>query len=667
MPHLNTFRTRWRKAAEKARYRLDNFFMRGTSAQFAVVSVIAALATLFGTLAFFVGLYSPDNQHVDGIGRKLGGGYLDAIWWSAMHILDPKHIDKDYGATWPVLVVSFAVTIIGMAIYASFIGFITTAFAGRLATLASGSQPVREAGHILILGWNDKIYGIFDLFEDYSKPVTIVVLSNHSIKEMAARMRTFRTKTKRVRPILRTGSPNALGELERMAFRDAYSIIVLQDESGADPDEEADIRTIKTLMLLSGNLPAKPPRPKMVAEILRVENVPVARIASRNGISLLCSSEVLGRMIVQSSRQPGLAIVYDRLFGFAANEIYVQPHPTTAGRSFGDILFEFPTAIPIGTSGTETRDGKPYFIQRMNPGKDYVIKASEWIILIGKDKAITHAPLPDHARETSFVAREARLFTREKILVLGWNSNLYAILQEYDTFLQPGSEITVVAQYKPTKAEHLLAEKMPRPLANATVRYVCADYALPGKLEPILAEAHSTCIIITDESSGVRDTGARTIVAVLLMQDFAERHPELRFKQIISEIASSANASLLRQSSKTDIIVSPQLISMLLAQVSQQLMLDRVYADLMNANANEIYLKPAIHYARNPADCTFADVLRGSVRRGEIAIGLKIAAEAADPAKNFGVRVNPPKSAPLALTEKDEVIVISPGGRGPSR
>jgi hypothetical protein len=666
MPFLKKLRLRWRKLAEKARYHLDNFFMRGASAQFVVVSVIAALATLFGTLAYFVGLYSNANQAVDGIGRKLGGGYLDAIWWSAMHIIDPKHIDKDYGATWPVLAVSFAVTMIGMAIYASFIGFITTAFAGKLATLASGSQPVRESGHILILGWNDKIYGIFDLFEDYSKPVKIVVLSNHSVKDMVARMRTFRAKTKRVRPILRTGSPNSLGELERMAFRDAYSIIVLQDESNADADEEPDIRTIKTLMLLASNLPAKPPRPKMVAEILRLENMPVARIASRNGISLLCSSEVLGRMIVQSSRQPGLAQVYSQLFGFASNEIHVQPHPTTVGRSFGDILFEFPTAIPIGTSGMETREGKPYFVQRMNPGKDYIVKASEWLILIGKGPGIAHVPRTEHARETRFSVPEARQFAREKILILGWNSNLYAILQEYDTFLESGSEITVVASHPVARAEELLAEKMSQPLAHASVKYICADYTVRTKLEPILAGTHAICIIVTDESSGERDSGARTIVTVLLLQDFVERNPDKRFKQIISEIASNANAELLRQSSTADIIISPQLISMLLSQVSQQLMLDRVYADLMNANANEIYLKPAGQFARNLAACTFSDILRGSIRRGEIAIGLKIAADATDGSKNFGIRVNPPKDAPLSLAENDEVIVISAGGRSPA-
>jgi len=663
MFRLKTLPARGRKLIAKARYRLDNYFLRGSSAQFAVVSVLTFLAVLFGMLAYCFGLYSDANKDIEGIGQKLGGGFWDTLWWSAMHVFDYARIEMDYGATWPVLLISVILTFMGMAIFASFISFISVAFTNKLASLASGSQPVREEGHILILGWNDQIFSIFDIFEDYSKPVRIVVLSNLSIEEMNAQMRTSRTKTKKIQPILRTGSPTVLGELERLAFRDAYSIIVLADESNATAGEEADIRTIKTMMLLAGNLPAKPPRPKMVAEILRMENMPVARIASRKGISLICSSEILSRMIVQSSRQPGLSRVYSQLFGFAGSEIYVQPHPKTAGKRFGEIIYEFPAAIPIGTSGMETRDGKPYFAQRMNPGQDYVVKETEWIILLGVDHRILHVPHSDHPTTIAPVVPVSRQFARERILILGWNNHLYTNLQEYDSFLQQGSEITIASLHPAETAQALLADKMPRPLANAEVKYLSADYAISAKLDPILAGGHSTCIILTDESSSERDPDARTIVTVLLLQDFGDRHPEKKFKQIISEVVSSANSELLHRSSKTDIIVSPQLISMLLAQVSQQLMLDRVYADMMNANANEIYLKPAAQYTPNPGACTFEDLLRGSVARGEIAIGVKIAAEAADPLKNFGVRVNPPKHAPLSLVEQDEVIVISQGGR----
>ena len=182
--------------------------------------------------------------------------------------------------------------------------------------ITSGLEALHllEAGHLLILGWNEKVFSILDLFEDYHKPVKVVILSNHAIADMQEMLRTRRGRVRRVKPVLRTGSPTNLGELERMAFRDAYSIIVLADESHTNPDEEPDLLTIKTVMLLASHVGPAPRRPKMVAELVRREHLEVAHVASRRAVSFVCSSEVLSRMIVQSARQPGLSVYVQFLY-----------------------------------------------------------------------------------------------------------------------------------------------------------------------------------------------------------------------------------------------------------------------------------------------------------------------------------------------------------------
>ncbi len=655
---LRRILNQWREFAEQVQYRIDNFFTKGAVAQGVLLFALTALIVLTGSTALFFGLFSKENEAIGGIGRSLDGGLLDSIWWSAMHIFDPSYISQNYGATWPVVLFSLFVSLMGLVIFGALTGFISSLFEGKLAELASGSRPVREKGHILILGWNDKIFSILDLFEDYHRTLKVVVLSNHSIAEMTDMMRTERTQIRKVRPVLRTGSPTSLVELERMAFREAFSIIVLSDQSDvAVPGEDADIRTIKTLMLLAGNLPAKPPRPKMVAEILWRENMEVARIAAHRSISLVCSSEVLSRMIVQSSRQPGLAFVYNELFGFEGSEIYVQPHPKTANRRFGDIMLDFPDAIPIGVSGMEMRDGKPFFKQRINPGADYSIRESEWLILVAPDANISHVPRLDHRAEPSIPAQSGRRTARESILILGWNNNLFRVLSEYDGFLSPGSEILIAGLLPAEKAEAELAEKMTGALKNTSLRYEHTDYIDRKKLEQLLQKGFTTVIVLADKSSGELDTDSRAIVTILLLQDFQERNPDKRFRQMVSEISSAANSELLRQNSKTDIIVSPRLISMLIAQISQQLMLERVYDDLMDANVNEIYLKPALKYVTK--GCTFADILTSASQFGEIAIGVKISADAAGHGKNHGIQINPPKDAVYSFTETDEVIVIS--------
>ena len=657
LPLLNLF-SRLRRGLDHGRYRLDNFFARGVSAQFVVLLALMLCVILLGTLGLSLGLYAPENKDIAAIGHKFGEGFWDAVWWSLMHIFDPSYVSQDYGATAGVVILALVISMLGLVLFGGLIGLVSAGVERKFSDLAAGNRPVCETGHLLILGWNDKIYSILDLFEDYHKPVTIAILSNHTIADMQEMMRTERSCIKRVHPILRTGSATNLNELDRVAFRDAYSIIVLADESHPNPNEEADICTIKTLMLLANNVPFAPPRPKMVAELQHRENIEIARIASQRSISLVCSSEVLSRMIVQASRQHGLSSVYSALFGFARNEIFIQPQPECVGQRFDDLQLDFPNAIVLGTSSMEMRDGRPYFRQHMNPGREHIVGKEEWLILLSRGAAI-YRPAPAAVRTPEYAPPEARNFARERVLILGWNSNLFTILNEYDTFLQAGSEITIAALHAPEKAHALLAENLPRPLVNATPSYVQSDYAHGARLEALLQHPFDTCIILADESSGELDPDARAIVTILLLEDHEARHTQQKFKQIVSEVLSAANSDLIQRHSKTDTIISPRLISMLLAQVSQQLMLERVYADLMNAHANEIYLKPISRYMSQPGGCTFADLMRAAARLGEIALGVKIRADADDAEKDFGVRINPPKDAPLALTEHDEVIVVS--------
>jgi hypothetical protein len=654
----------WHGFATHVRYRLDNFFTRGVTAQFTILFVLMLGLILSGTIGLWLGLYDSQNKDVASVGHKMGEGFWDAVWWSTMHIFDPSYVSQDYGATTAIIILGLVISMLGLVLFGGVIGLVSAGVERKLDELSAGNRPVVESGHILILGWNTKIFSVLDLFEGYHKPVNVVILANHPIAEMLAMLRLGRSLSKRIKPVVRSGSPTQLAELERVAFRHAYSIIVLGDESHVNQNEEPDLCTIKTLMLLAGNLPAGHARPKIVAELLQRENLEVAKIASQRSISLICSSEVLGRMIVQSSRQPGLTQVYSELFGFSGSEIYIQPHPDCAGRPFGDLMFEFPEAIVIGTSTLEHRDGRSYFSPRLNPGKDHMVGKNEWLILLGDDSRIVHRPNPSIRGRTEFAFVSApREKIRERVLILGWNSHIFNILQEYDTFLSAGSEITIVSLFAPEKARALLDETLSRPLVNATISCVHLDYTIASRLDTLLEAGSGACIILADESSKESDPDSRTIVTILLVRDFEARHPEKRLRQIVAEILSAENAELLQSHNNTDIIVSPRLVSMLLAQVSQQLMLERIYSELMNAHGNEIYLRPVGRYTRRLANGTFIDVVRGAAMLGELAIGLKIRADASNPAKNFGVRINPPKEALLSLSENDEAIVISVGGR----
>jgi ion channel POLLUX/CASTOR len=56
---------------------------------------------------------------------------------------------------------------------------------------------------------------------------------------------------------------------------------------------------------------------------------------------------------------------------------------------------------------------------------------------------------------------------------------------------------------------------------------------------------------------------------------------------------------------------------------------------------------------------SFYTVVEAARRRGEVAVGYRAKAEAGDPRKSYGVRLNPAKSRRIEFVEGDKVIVLA--------
>ena len=69
--------------------------------------------------------------------------------------------------------------------------------------------------------------------------------------------------------------------------------------------------------------------------------------------------------MMKSSQHPGLAVVYDSLFGFTGDEFYIKEWPQLIGCTFGDIVFRFTNAVPIGILEQASRGAEANIV--MNP------------------------------------------------------------------------------------------------------------------------------------------------------------------------------------------------------------------------------------------------------------------------------------------------------------
>ena len=86
----------------------------------------------------------------------------------------------------------------------------------------------------------------------------------------------------------------------------------------------------------------------MVAEVRDVDNEPLVKLVGGADVETVVSHDILGRLMVMSARQPGLAKVYNSILGFDGDEFYLNVWPELYGVQFSDLCDRFPDAICLG-------------------------------------------------------------------------------------------------------------------------------------------------------------------------------------------------------------------------------------------------------------------------------------------------------------------------------
>ena len=108
-----------------------------------------------------------------------------------------------------------------------------------------------------------------------------------------------------------------------------------------------------------------------------------------------------------------------------------------------------------------------------------------------------------------------------------------------------------------------------------------------------------------------------------------------------------------------DFIVSEHLVSLMMAQLSENADLFDVFADIFDPEGAEIYLKPVSDYMTPGEPVNFYTMVEAARRRGETAIGYRLESEAGDAGRSYGVHTNPKKSDKVVFTSEDKLIVIA--------
>ena len=652
----------FREFKERLQYHVDNLFARGASAQFGLLLFATAVVTLIGMSAALFGLFGPSNKGVTSINHD-SSTLWDSFWWSAKHIFDSGQVIGMYGSTTPVLLTSLFMSLASMVIFGLLISFISGMLSQRIEQLKSGSSTVKEKGHVLILGWNSKVIPIVQELAIGKPHMKVVIFSPLSVDAMRENLRAGGFLQSKIKVILRCGTPNNIGELKRVAFDKAYSIICLAPDSEDGKIAQNDIEVIKTLMLINSFKDwASGTRPKIVSEITQSQNVHIANVASGHRSPVVSSGAIVSRLVVQSSRQRGIATVYSEMFSYNGSEIYIRPFPQCTGQNFGDILCSFSNAIPLGVSvARKDERGILRYIPTLNPPKYHKIAKDEWLIMLAADSSTTFDSSYKMPKAVHLGTGRYTRATLENVLIIGWNSSIYGTLSEFDDYLREGTTIDVIANYTEEEVAGMMKEALRKPFKNIKVNYAKVNALSPGMLGSMSIMQRDCVIILADESSGDADPDGRTIMTLLLLREACGESNGLEQQgpQLVAEIILAKNREAVASAQANEVIVSPEIVAMILTQISQQQMLGAIYDDLLTAGGMEIYIKPASRYVTLGTEVTFGQVIAAAYEVGEIALGVRIHAEQYDVNRNFGVRLNMDKNTVLNFAEGDRVVAMA--------
>ena len=213
------------------------------------------------------------------------------------------------------------------------------------------------------------------------------------------------------------------------------------------------------------------------------------------------------------------------------------------------------------------------------------------------------------------------------------------IIDELDQYVTAGSELVVVTEFGDTT--------FPEP-KNMTAEVRRASATDRGTLESLGVAAFDQVIVLcySDHLDSQR-ADARTLVTLLHLRDMlADVAPDAR-PAIVSEMLDDRNRELAQVTEVDDVIVSDKILSLVLAQISENAALEAVFADLLDADGSEIYLRPVDEYVQLGAETSFATLVEAARRRDESAIGYRTAAQSHDPAEAVRRERQPAQGAAL--------------------
>lgn len=659
-------------------YNFENWFTTDPNAK--TVSIICAnlICVAILTILFF----ATGNLH------QLSGGhrFLELLWMAFGKMGGGGGMSPN-GWLWPTRAVMILAGFMKMAAFSLLVNFLGDAIDSRMESLLEGKSRVLEEDFVLVLGWSDKILpliGQLCMANESDGGGPIVILADMYKPDMDGFLwDNFEGETLGSKIVTRGGSPINPNDLEKCAASVAKSIVVLSQ--GFDPDE-ADAQTARAVLAVTGGM-KYPPAGHLVVELRDADNVPVVKL----GISdKMCPTEeeknrkvlpivganLIGRLMVQCSIEPGLARVFDHILAFDGNEFYFSEistrdgdtyWPHLVGKRFADACFMFADAIVLGVR-LAVPNAEGQFILLNPPGTD-ILEDGDKILVIAEDND-TYSP--GELQLTSCGAppnidEEPPMPT--KTLLIGWRRDMQDMIYEVDKWVAEDSQLAVLAEapdiqsrYDELADAELVVEDPVKGLKNCTLEMMVGNPILRGDLLDADLPQYDAVMILTEERDGTPglQSDSRTMVTMLLCRDIQRKEGAAHVQTgeqptLIAEILDPRTADLVALAACNDHMVSNLMVSEGLGQMSQEIDIHPLLEDLFSPEGNEMHIKDIKFFAHQGEYLSFWEIMNRARQRCEIALGYE-----RDEDGERQIVLNPAdKTEKICWTKGDRIVVLS--------
>ena len=623
---------------QRLRYRFDAGLARGIWVVLVWLGALTVVAIILIAALMWLLRLGPDDQPTS---------FANGIWLAFGRYLDAGTFTGDSGSSFRILAI--IVTVVGLFIGAAIIGLISSGIDSRVEAMRRGQSPVVEHGHTLILGSSDKLTVIISELVEANRSERgrpIVVMADDDTVELTDRIRSEISDFATSRLVVRRGNPTRIADLQRMNPTDARSIIVLSPDG-----QESSAAVVKTVLALA-RLLRDSPDTGIVAEISDDDTADALTTAVGPRLVVVNPTKTVARVTAQVSRAAGLGAIYQELLDFDGDEMYLKPVPHEwVGRSFGEALLASSRSSVIGL-----RDSTGSV--QLSPAPATVLSEGDLLVGIAEDDSTFVLDLPAVAWAPTegqpWIPTERKT---ERTLIVGWSPIGPLVIREIENHVLPGSELVILIDEEFQNSTLVKSRIAALGLTRQSVRIEIGDTISRLVIGSLVESSPFDHYLLLCERHAfdVDEADARVLLSLMHLRSF----PAVADGNIVSELLDPNDVELASADSGDDFIVSQQLVSLLMAQLSESPHLSEVFTDLFDADGASVSMYAYERFTAT-SSTTFGDLVSQGRELGMVVIGFRAVSAIGKP--NYlanGLRVNPPKSLIIDFASGDVVIAIS--------